>query len=322
VAAVHRGDGAVVAGQVVLGEQVHDQRLARLVTQPRLLDRPGLAVERAVVVAALAPGHVLVREPLLGHRQVPVQLLLHDRFEVVEEVGLELVFGGHGHAVPSLDDRYSRTVPPRTRHGEGGHRAVPNLRKRRFRWSRVGARRVKSARRQSARGEFCRSGHEGVTPVTCRGAGQRLSAACCHIRFTAARSSGLGTSFRAGNAALYCTPGTHSARPAATASSPARATSSRRSHSRLGGTSSSVRVKPGQSAVTWTPLAATSECRLSENAATYALVAPYVALPGDGANPAIDATFSTPPRPRSIMPGSAAWVSRTSAFTFSSICAR
>ena len=90
VAAEQGRDLVVVAGQVVLGQQVDDQRGPRHVGHLRVLDRPGVAVERAVEVAAVAPRDVLVGEPLLGHREVPVEVLLDDRLELEQQLGLVL----------------------------------------------------------------------------------------------------------------------------------------------------------------------------------------------------------------------------------------
>ena len=50
----------------------------------------GLAVEQPVEVAAVAPRHVLVREPLLGHRQVPVEVALDDRLELAQQLFLRV----------------------------------------------------------------------------------------------------------------------------------------------------------------------------------------------------------------------------------------
>jgi hypothetical protein len=95
-----------------------------------------------------------------------------------------------------------------------------------------------------------------------------------HERSAAPRSRDLGAVRRTCIAALYWSPGTHSDRPASTASRPSRATSSRRSHSSSRSVVSAVLVKPGASAVTCTPDRATSACRLSLKEATKALDAP------------------------------------------------
>ncbi len=87
-------DLAVVAGQVVLGEQVELQRGPRDRRQGGLLERPLLAVG-ADEVLALAPGDVLVRHPVLGGRQVPVEVLRDGRLELDEELGgVECSHGG------------------------------------------------------------------------------------------------------------------------------------------------------------------------------------------------------------------------------------
>ncbi len=98
VAPEQRGDLVVVAGQVVLGEQVDDQRRARDVRHRVVLDAPRVAVERAVEVAAVAPRDVLVGEPLLGHPEVAVEVGLHDRLELEEHLGLAQRFA---HGAPS-----------------------------------------------------------------------------------------------------------------------------------------------------------------------------------------------------------------------------
>ena len=67
VAAEPGGDLAVVAGQVVLGQQVDEHRGLRRVVEPGLLRRPVLAAEEGEV-APLVPRHVVVRMPFLGDR--------------------------------------------------------------------------------------------------------------------------------------------------------------------------------------------------------------------------------------------------------------
>ncbi len=100
------GDLVVVAGQVVLGQQVDHQGGPPYVTDLGLLGGPRFAAHDAVEVAAVAPGHVLVRHPVLGHLQVPVQLLLDDLFEGVQQPGVApcglaalfcMAVGGNGH---------------------------------------------------------------------------------------------------------------------------------------------------------------------------------------------------------------------------------
>ena len=61
------GDLPVVAGEVVLGQQVGDHRGPRGLVEPGLLRRPVLAAEGGEV-APLVPRDVVVRVPLLGHR--------------------------------------------------------------------------------------------------------------------------------------------------------------------------------------------------------------------------------------------------------------
>jgi hypothetical protein len=72
----------VVAGQVVLGEEVDLEGGLGDAGQPRLVRGPGFGVE----VATQAPGHVLVGQPVFGHGQVPVQQPLGDRFQLGEQV--------------------------------------------------------------------------------------------------------------------------------------------------------------------------------------------------------------------------------------------
>jgi hypothetical protein len=72
----------VVAGQVVLGEEVDFEGGLGDTGEPRLVGGPGLGVE----VAAQAPGDVLVRQPLFGHGQMPVQQPLGDRLQLNEQV--------------------------------------------------------------------------------------------------------------------------------------------------------------------------------------------------------------------------------------------
>jgi hypothetical protein len=85
-------DLTVVAGQVVLGQQVHLERGPRDRGERRLLDRPGLTTELGEV-AAERPGDELVRHPLLGRGQVAVEVLLDDGLELGEQLGV----GDHGH---------------------------------------------------------------------------------------------------------------------------------------------------------------------------------------------------------------------------------
>ena len=82
----------MVAGQVVLGEEVDLEGGLGDPGQPRLVGGPGLGVE----VAAEAPGHVLMRQPLFGHGQVPVKQPLGDRFQLVEQVMVGMAIGHAG----------------------------------------------------------------------------------------------------------------------------------------------------------------------------------------------------------------------------------
>jgi hypothetical protein len=74
----------VIAGQVVLGEQIDDEARARRIAVALLLGRPVLAAEEGEV-APLVPGHVVVRVPRLVHREVALKLGSHDRLEVDEQ---------------------------------------------------------------------------------------------------------------------------------------------------------------------------------------------------------------------------------------------
>lgn len=72
----------------------------------------------------------------------------------------------------------------------------------------------------------------------------------------------------------------------------------------------SVRTKPGHRAISRTPLPARSLAAPCVNCTTHAFEAPYVPR---GTNAATDATFTTPPRPRSRIASVAADVSRSTA---------
>ena len=91
------GDLVVVAREVVFGEEVDDEARARRLAEPTLLGGPLLASEWAIEILGLVPRNVLVREPLLGRRQVSVELPLHDRLEVDEESLGGQVIGESGH---------------------------------------------------------------------------------------------------------------------------------------------------------------------------------------------------------------------------------
>ena len=97
--AAHVGrDLVVVAREVVLGEEIDDEARARRLAEPALLRGPFLAPERSVEILCLAPRNVLVREPLLGRRQMAVELAFDDRLEVGEQsLGSQVIGeGGHG----------------------------------------------------------------------------------------------------------------------------------------------------------------------------------------------------------------------------------
>jgi hypothetical protein len=83
-AEVHR-DLAVVGRQVVLGEEVLHHRGLGDVGELRLLGAPLLAAE-GVEVLAVGPRDVVVRIPVLAHGQVPVDVLLDDRFQFAQQV--------------------------------------------------------------------------------------------------------------------------------------------------------------------------------------------------------------------------------------------
>ena len=83
-AEVHR-DLAVIGRQVVLGQQVLQHRDLGDLGQLRLLGVPVLAAE-GVVVLAVGPRDVVVRVPVLAHRQVPVDVLLDHWLELVQQL--------------------------------------------------------------------------------------------------------------------------------------------------------------------------------------------------------------------------------------------
>ncbi len=86
-------DLAVVARQVVLGEEVDLEGGAGDLRELRLVDRPRVAAE-LLEVAPQRPRDVLVRHPLLGDLEVPVEVVLGDRLERREQLrGVEI---GHG----------------------------------------------------------------------------------------------------------------------------------------------------------------------------------------------------------------------------------
>ena len=85
-------DVAVVARQVVLGEEVDDERGAGDLTHSRLRWIPRIAVQHAVEIAAIAPRHVLVGKPLAGRPEVAIQLAPDDRLQLSQQ--LVCVHGG------------------------------------------------------------------------------------------------------------------------------------------------------------------------------------------------------------------------------------
>ena len=89
-AEVHR-DLAVIRRQVVLGQQVLHHRHLSDLGQLRLSGLPVLAAQR-VVVLAVRPRDVVVRVPVLAHRQVPVDVLLDDWLQLVQELQVGQVF--------------------------------------------------------------------------------------------------------------------------------------------------------------------------------------------------------------------------------------
>ena len=91
-----RVDLAVVARQVVLGQQVDLERRARDRGQLGLGHLPRVATQVGEVPTE-APRHVFVRHPLVGRRHVPVEVVLDGRFELREQLG-----GFEGGHAPSL----------------------------------------------------------------------------------------------------------------------------------------------------------------------------------------------------------------------------
>jgi hypothetical protein len=77
--------------QVVLGEEVDEQRAAHGLVHRRLRLVPHLA---GLEVPAEAPRHELVGEPLLGVAEVRSRRLLGDRAELLEQGDVSV----HGHA--------------------------------------------------------------------------------------------------------------------------------------------------------------------------------------------------------------------------------
>ena len=109
-------DEAVVRGQVVFGEQVHLEGRLRDAGEPRLVRRPGLLV----VVAPQPVRDVVVREPLLGNADVPVQEARDRRLDLGQERRV-VVTGLHSGEIVAPDrplrrrPRPSCAVPPADR---------------------------------------------------------------------------------------------------------------------------------------------------------------------------------------------------------------
>ena len=85
VVAVQRGDRRRVVGEVVLGEEVHEQRAAHRGIEVDLAGVPRFAGDE---VAAPAPRHELVREPFLGPGEVALERLFDGRLELGDEGGV------------------------------------------------------------------------------------------------------------------------------------------------------------------------------------------------------------------------------------------
>ncbi len=98
-------DLVVVAREVVLGEQVDDERDPADLGDLGLLLVPGLAVlEDPGEVAGVAEGHILVRHPVLGHLQVAVELRLDDFLQRVQQASVGP--GGSRAAEVGRSDRH------------------------------------------------------------------------------------------------------------------------------------------------------------------------------------------------------------------------
>ncbi len=82
----------MVAGQVVLGEEVDLEGGLGDPGQPRLIGGPGFGVK----VAAQAPGHVLMGQPLFGHGQMPVQQPFGGRLQLGEQVMIGMTISHAG----------------------------------------------------------------------------------------------------------------------------------------------------------------------------------------------------------------------------------
>ena len=99
--AEHAVDQAVVAGQVVLGQEADLERRLGDAGEPRLLRRPGLLVE----VATEPVRDVLVGEPLLGDLEVSLDEAADLRLQLLEHGAVE---------VGDLLGRSRRTLVPQT----------------------------------------------------------------------------------------------------------------------------------------------------------------------------------------------------------------
>ena len=82
--AVQRHQRVRVVGQVVLGEEIHEQRAAHAYAE---LDLMGVPRVPGRVIAPAAPRHKLVGEPFLGAGHVAVQRLFNRRLELGDESG-------------------------------------------------------------------------------------------------------------------------------------------------------------------------------------------------------------------------------------------
>ena len=78
------GNLAVVGGQVVLGEQIGEHRSLGVLTELGLLGIPVHTAHRREV-AAVVPWNIIVRVPVLGHRQVSLDLRLGELLQFVQQ---------------------------------------------------------------------------------------------------------------------------------------------------------------------------------------------------------------------------------------------
>ena len=95
-------DRVEVVGQVVLGQEVDEQGVPHGVGHGELGRVPRLV---RLEVAASAPGHVKVGEPLLGRADVALHELLRRRHELVDEAKVVPRSGAGRHMTPSLPTR-------------------------------------------------------------------------------------------------------------------------------------------------------------------------------------------------------------------------